>query len=395
MSRKCPQTMMNLKSFLVELADSNQVVPYRSGGSVNFFLTKGRLSSKIREKDPTGRILALCMGIVASERENAESGVQARIFVDFVEYFFENFDVLENKGDSLPNKILEDFRRFYEVNGTFASKSDTKTSLPNHPILIDEWLDPVTLHSSDKDDLISRKNFITDRLVLNALRLLRLRWVFGYQDPVNDSDIKYPPFLFRDTSPFCQIHHAPNHWFATFLKDETSPVLILDSMKSLVRYSTAFVRQGLLNLYMPRGQTHYEFVVKKVQQQHSELNNCALFSIAFLSACLQDKPVERAFFDENRMRKHLLRCIQRKNFLPFPCLKSAKFPDCSRDEKINFEVICKQQPGCFDSSSGFFACQKCARNLHSTCHGIPADYWREVYVCDHCSQAKLTEVVIF
>lgn len=123
-----------------------------------------------------------------------------------------------------------------------------------------------------------------------------------------------------------------------------------------------------------------------VQQQNKGSVDCGLFAVAYaLEACRGSRGIETNFmyFDQPRMRKHMLKCLEKKFLDPFPRHNDDKIPVCKQSSEF-VELYCDcRMPEWIDEN--MLACNACKRWLHLQCIGFSLSDVPDVYLCRDCS----------
>ena len=129
-------------------------------------------------------------------------------------------------------------------------------------------------------------------------------------------------------------------------------------------------------------------------QWQSGGGDCGVFAIAFAtSICARHDPTMKVF-DQKKMRKHLITCLENAKITPFPehSLKRARALKKSQEE-VPVYCICRLP----DDGSVMVQCEKCSEWYHTSCVQIPKNSSKKIakktiiasvvkiYVCKlHC-----------
>jgi len=110
------------------------------------------------------------------------------------------------------------------------------------------------------------------------------------------------------------VHARGNHWItASTIFASPGCINVYDSLYDEVDSAS---RKVILDLF---GDGNSHINMTRVQKQHGT-NDCGLFAIAFaVSLARRVDPVNScSFFEQSRMRSHLINCLQEAKFSPFP-----------------------------------------------------------------------------
>ena len=132
------------------------------------------------------------------------------------------------------------------------------------------------------------------------------------------------PAIYRvsgyDYSP-CQtvqiVHNDAHHWL--LLSTLKGTVTIYDSMNTTPTES--LIRQ-MTQLFSPDDSIP-TFERRKCHRQMG-VNDCGVFAIAYAVALMNGNEPDGMVFDQSKMRKHLLRCLENQKLEPFPIYRYSK-----------------------------------------------------------------------
>ena len=199
---------------------------------------------------------------------------------------------------------------------------------------ISTWIPRFGLAQADKAIISGEgdEKWLTSKHMLAAQAILKEQFqhINGLQDTANVPRLvgstkskqgrkwTYSSKFQQCSSPGAQIHHnGTDHWLLSVKPDRSGAVIILDSGVS-PKLSNS-VKIQLSALY---GSPKSSLTVScpRVQQQTSGSGNCGVFAIAFLvEYCFEGYAGETVvLFDEAMMRSHLIECLQKGQFSPFP-----------------------------------------------------------------------------
>ena len=96
--------------------------------------------------------------------------------------------------------------------------------------------------------------------------------------------------------------------------------------------------------------------------------DCALFSIAFLTSLAHGEDPTMIRYDQDEMRSHLTLCFERKCMTTFPTIKKRKIIDQElKTETISVYCHCRLP----DDGPTMFACDGCDEWFHHGCIECP------------------------
>ena len=113
------------------------------------------------------------------------------------------------------------------------------------------------------------------------------------------------------------LHDGANPWFLNFCSNRR--VQVCDSLRSSLTRSSRKSIRSLYKYYVADGgeQTVAFLPVQKQPYGH----NCGPFAIAYAAEILDERSPSEAVFDVNKMREHLITCLEMQSlirFLKFP-----------------------------------------------------------------------------
>ena len=102
-------------------------------------------------------------------------------------------------------------------------------------------------------------------------------------------------------------------------------------------------------------------------------NDCGVFAVAFaVSLCLGELP-ENVCFDQDRMRDHLVMCLEKQTFSMFPCNGRRQPKKFHTKTLVPVYCICRLPS---IQSSPLIKCSRCKRGFHGKhCIKTPDDAW--------------------
>ena len=198
--------------------------------------------------------------------------------------------------------------------------------------------------------------------------------VCGLHDPKLGEDLSFPDTDF----PFIQILHAGDHWLTV---QGISPSLArtYDTMN----YSSSGDVQLQIAAIMHCEADTITLEVQSTQKQRGP-NDCALFAIAYaVDLCCENDPT-MLWYNQHKMREHLVECLQEKKMRPFP----SRVCRPSKPLTISFAVYCVcRLTDLEDENDSMARCENCHQWYHQSCEDIPEIIFKDSSIdwqCSHC-----------
>ena len=136
----------------------------------------------------------------------------------------------------------------------------------------------------------------------------------SYQPVLNSEKKTIDPFHPVSQEHVQLLHDGANHWFLSFCSN--GRVQVCDSLcSSLTRSSTKSIRSLYKHYVADIGELIITFL--PVQKQ-PDGHNCGPFAIAYAAEILHGRSPSEAVFDINKMREHLITCLEMRRLNPFP-----------------------------------------------------------------------------
>ncbi|CAG2248169.1 unnamed protein product [Mytilus edulis] len=188
----------------------------------------------------------------------------------------------------------------------------------------------------------------------------------------------YGTFISQDT-PCVQIHHTgKSHWITSLQTKKDSAVYVLDSLSTEFRLTPSTEIQ--LSAIYSHGKKNLLVKLPDVQQQTNGYD-CGVYAIANLvEYCHKEKlnTQRRTKFIEKYMRPHLISCLEKGHFTPFP-QNTTSSTDFVRIYARRIECSCQcGKPDVFENMIGCEAKRgriSCTKWVHQTCSGVSEDWY--------------------
>ena len=173
---------------------------------------------------------------------------------------------------------------------------------------------------------------------------------------------------------FIQIIHDRNHWVTVYSDSviEKSIIYLFDSL-----HKADLIRNILRLACSIRHSSESEIkgISKPLQQQLNGFD-CGVYAIAYATDIAFDRDPASLSYDQQEMRKHLLRCQQKGDLEAFP--NSSKRTKCGKSITHRVQLYCHSRMPFFDSDpdidKGLFMviCAACNEWFHKKCERLNA-----------------------
>lgn len=174
----------------------------------------------------------------------------------------------------------------------------------------------------------------------------------------------------KATDPFIQIinrttKNSGSHWLTvTNIGCEEGAINICDSSFSNIPSSEAEVLCSLVDI---KGVSLQANMLDVFQQDNSY--DCGVYAIANMVAIAYRRDPTKQRFDKRNMRNHLLNCLERRHFEPFPTSgsRNVKRTESVKDvHEIPVYCTCKMP----DTHTLYVICDGCEKEFHPSCIGF-------------------------
>ena len=195
---------------------------------------------------------------------------------------------------------------------------NTTTPPPKHPWLQNEL---ITLYESEKD-IVESGDWLTDNIIDAAQKILAAQFKAQFGEAGFQSVGLGSTFAFEvESDEFVQIlHNGCNHWL-TISSVGTTPcqMLVYDSMYPSAGQTTKQQIACLMRVTEP----NLTLTFADVQMQAGG-SDCGPFALAFATVICFGHSPGKFHFDQQRMRSHLIECLEKKQFTMFPIRKERR-----------------------------------------------------------------------
>ena len=170
------------------------------------------------------------------------------------------------------------------------------------------------LKKEDQHLLLSKDAWLNDRIMDAAQKLIckEIGTDESYQSVLNSEKKTIDPFHPVSQEHVQLLHDGANHWFLSFCSN--GRVKVCDSLRSSLTRSSRKSIRSLYKHYVADGGE--QIVTFLPVQKQLDGYNCGPFAIAYAAEILDGRSPSEAVFDVNKMREHLITCLQMQRFTP-------------------------------------------------------------------------------
>ena len=225
---------------------------------------------------------------------------------------------------------------WYTIKKFYWKKANNTVTNVDNVSLSKTWIknDHYHLKEEDKDILQKKDEWLNDNLIDAAQKLICQ--VTGkiecYQSALN-SQKKSVPYYPVGNEHLQLLHDGANHWLLSC--NFNGGVHVLGSLRTNLSVVT---KRWLKALYKPLLDDNRKLVVTffPVNNQNDGFN-CRLYAIAFAADIINGLFPMDSQYDVNKMRQHLIKCLENERLDAFPKLQKQTNVNC--DEKIKKVTI--------------------------------------------------------
>ena len=240
------------------------------------------------------------------------------------------------------------------------------------------WLAHLGLSFSDRSSL-QGSAWLNDRQINASQTLLKNQYSYigGLQNTLLGQNFSFVP----ETTEFVQVLHGAGHWLCvTTVGCKAGEVKVLDSLYSTV--PTKVKRQIAVLTRTPSPQLKLIFV--SVAQQRGG-SDCGLYAIANAAAVCAGLDVTRLKYDQNKMRNHLMKCLEVGVMTLFPSMKRMEIDAVPHLQTEVVDLYCH----CREPERGrMIQCKTCREWFHSQCVTVLRSQWKKpkLWLCTVCAE---------
>ena len=245
------------------------------------------------------------------------------------------------------------------------------------------WLnnDLFQLDQSEKAILLTPTAWLTDSIIDASQKLLlqKMPSNTGFQSITLGRTLYFEV----QSNEFVQIlHNGHGHWLTISTVGMTHPeVCVYDSMYPT---TSTHVKHQIASL-LATTQNTIRLRHMDVQMQSGGYD-CGLFAIAFATALVHGEQPGRFLFDQDKMRHHLLKCLQEGELTPFPVKKTRRNACRVKSwDTIEVHCVCRMPEV---SGVEMIECSNCKTWYHIPfCISVPigATQARREWFCPKCT----------
>ena len=263
------------------------------------------------------------------------------------------------------------------VRGNIKSKNQKRKKIPNKENVYEARQRKLSRSSKTKrktvaavksDDLnATLRNphaMLCDQHIAAASNLLREQFplIAGLQDPILGSRLQFDIV----NSQFVQIlHNGELHWVVAsdIHSSKSASVELYDSLYTTVSMPIKMQISAVMMVQQKR----LEISVQNFQRQKGGVD-CGVFAIAAATdLCYGQDPCTK-FYMQDKMRPHLLDCVEKGKMTPFPASVSAVDERTKRKIQVPVWCICRLPD---NGEEKMAQCCSCKNWYHKTCQSIP------------------------
>ena len=112
--------------------------------------------------------------------------------------------------------------------------------------------------------------------------------------------------------------------------------------------------------------------------------DCRLFAIAFATAIAMGRRPEDFQFDQNKMRRHLWHCFEKRRMEMFPYIRERRSKKIKMKRKVDVYCVCRMP----EMGESMVECSSCGGWYHISCVNVPQtvlDTSSMPWYCRDCS----------
>ena len=172
------------------------------------------------------------------------------------------------------------------------------------------------LKKEDQHLLVSKDAWLNDRIMDAAQKFIckEIGTDESCQSVLNSEKKNIDPFHPVSQEHVQLLHDGANHWFLSFCSN--GRVQVCDSLRSSLTRSSRKSIRSLYKHYVVNGGE--QIVTFLPIQKEPDGHNCGPFVITYAAKILDGPSPSEAVFDVNKMREHLITCLEMQRLTPFP-----------------------------------------------------------------------------
>ena len=235
----------------------------------------------------------------------------------------------------------------------------------------------IILTQLHKEVLKSPNQWLDDDIINSAQYLLKKQnpSIDGFQSTILSFKFQMEP----KRTPFIQILNIHNnHWITiSTIGVPPSTVKVYDSNHGKLPHHEQKLVADILQSCQPDIVIHYIDV-----QKQANASDCGLFSIAFATALNFGQDPAMIYFDQEKMRQHVINCFGIGHMSLFPT-HGHRNPQQHTTETISIYCICR-----LIAEGTMIQCFSCKEWFHKSCVSVPSKFIHNkklVWNCQSCA----------
>lgn len=233
--------------------------------------------------------------------------------------------------------------------------------------------------SSERKRILCSKAWLDDTLIDMGQSLLKAKYthIGGLQSAVLAQKFALLP----QPDEFLQILNVNgNHWIliSTF-GCPSATVNVYDSLHGTLPPTAQRVVADMLQCKEACITIRY----MDVQWQGNGCD-CGLFALANATALCAGTEPTSVTFEQSKMRKHFLACLEKNCMMPFPIRGQRRRVSPARIETVNIYCVCRLT----DDGSQMIQCSHCQEWFHTKCVRVARQYLKNVGLTWLCASCK-------
>lgn len=282
-----------------------------------------------------------------------------------------------------------------------SAPSSSESSLKQSTVLVSDspvksdpnlWLPQLQLYIRDKRIIESSFEWLTDSIICAAQFLLKQQSKQKISGWMNTQLVKRKQ-LFLPVPPnarFIQILHVDgSHWITVSNIDINNDSVYSDAVTI---YDSGFpanvaviTKKAICSIMKPKADMlRFDLANLQVQPNGSD---CGLFAIASATELVHGCDPVLCHWDNEKMRQHLLCCLENGYISRFPCTKRRRVPLGSRIKKsVCEEIFCRCRT-INDKRRPMISCDACLKYFHMDCEELDTNkcYKGIKWICSSCT----------
>ena len=244
-----------------------------------------------------------------------------------------------------------------------------------------DWISSLGLYDCDKAILLNPLGLLNDSIINASQKLLKE--LFPFLPGLQCVELGTIMGFEVEVGEFVQIvHNGKNHWLLlSTIGMEHPTVRVYDSMYNSIGSHT----QSQIAVLLHTDSSSINIEMMNVQLQTGG-SDCGPFAIAFATALAFGKNPEDYYFDQQALRPHLIKCLEKQRMEFFPYTRAGKGVHRVK-ATASIQVFCScrmpEMPG-----TKWIQCSGCEEWFHRGCVKVPSVAVRKKNIPWFCPQCK-------